>query len=95
MRVHHIMLSSVFYMAVPYFSTSTYKWRYFRKKDIENEMCVLLSLQHLSKTFLILRRIERNIAINVQRSSCQVLLILSYFNESLIFLTYFRKNIQI
>ena len=79
MRMRRIILSSVVYMAVPYFSKLSHKWRYFRKKDIENEMCVLLSLQHLSEKFLILRRTERNIAINVQRSSCKIPVILVTF----------------
>jgi hypothetical protein len=40
------------------------------------------SLQLLSKTFLILRRIRRDIIINVHRSSCKVPLLLSDFNDT-------------
>ena len=39
-------------------------------------MCVLISLQLLSEPFLILRRIQRDTAINVQSSPCKVPVIL-------------------
>jgi hypothetical protein len=35
-------------------------------------MCVLISLQLFSQTFVILRRIERDIVINVKMPSCKV-----------------------
>jgi len=38
MRIRRIILSSVVYLAVPYFSTLFHEWRYFRKKGIEYEM---------------------------------------------------------
>jgi hypothetical protein len=41
--------------------------------------CVLISLQFLSQTFLIVRRIQRDIIINVQKSSCKVPVILVRF----------------
>jgi hypothetical protein len=40
------------------------------------KMCVLFSVQLLPETFLILRRMEREIIINVHRSSCTVYVIL-------------------
>jgi hypothetical protein len=49
----------------------------------------------LSGTFLILRRIGRDIIINVHRSSCKVPLFLSGFNETGLFSADFRKNTQI
>ena len=49
------------------------------------------SVQMSSKTFLILRRTERDIIINVRRSSCKVPLLLADFNETLIFLQILEK----
>jgi hypothetical protein len=43
----------------------------FRKEVIEHKVRVL-SLQLFAETFLILRRIQRDITINVHRSSCKV-----------------------
>jgi hypothetical protein len=40
----------------------------FGKKVTEHKMCVLVSLQLLFETFLILRRIQRDITINVKTS---------------------------
>jgi hypothetical protein len=55
-------------------------------------MCFFLfSLQRLSETFLILRRIDRDIIINVQRSSCKVPLLLSDINKTWIFSIYIQK----
>jgi hypothetical protein len=69
-------------------------------------MCVLVFLQNfvwdiLYETFLILRRIQWDIIINVHiyiyRSSCKLLLFLSDCNETWNFLTHFQKilNYQI
>ena len=61
-------------------------------KKLLNIKCVFwFCLQLLSETFLILRRIQRNIIINVQRSSCKVPLLLSDFKETWIFSADFRK----
>jgi hypothetical protein len=50
-------------------------------KYLLNIKCVFwFSLQLLSETFLILRRIQRDMVINVHRSSCKVPLFLSDFN---------------
>ena len=43
-------------------------------------MCVLNSLQLLSETFLILRRIQKDIIIKVHRFSCKVPIILVRFS---------------
>jgi hypothetical protein len=49
-----------------YFSTLSHKLQNFlpKKKVIEHKMCVFIFLQHLSHTFLILRRTERDTIIN-------------------------------
>jgi hypothetical protein len=50
----------------------------FEKRNIEHKMFVFY-LQCLSKTFLILRRIQRYIVINLKTSSCKVPVILFVF----------------
>jgi len=64
-------------------------------KKLLNIMCVCVcvcwfSQQLLSETFLIWRRIQRDIFINVGRSSCKVLVILVCFNETWNFSTVLR-----
>ena len=62
--MRHIM-SSVACLAVPYFSTLSHKRHDSRKNVIEHEMCVLIFFTTLSETFLILRRNERDMILNV------------------------------
>ena len=67
----------------------------FRKKTLLNIKHVFwFSLQLLSETFLILRRIQRDIIINVHRSSCKMPVFLLDFNESWIFPTDFWKILK-
>ena len=51
----------------------------FGRKFIEHKTCGLFTLQLSSETFLILRRINQDIVINVHRSSCKVSVILVRF----------------
>jgi hypothetical protein len=60
MRMRPIILPSVAYLALPYFSMHD-----FWKNIIEHKMCVLICSTTLSETFLILRRTERDIIKNV------------------------------
>jgi hypothetical protein len=66
----------------------------FRKKVTEHKTMFWLSIQLLSQTFLILRRIEGNALINVYTSSCKIRVILIDFNENRIFLTDFRSVLK-
>ena len=67
----------------------------FHTYVFEHKMGVLISLQILSEIFLILRRTERDVIVNVRRYSGKVLVILSDFNESRTFYTDFSKTTQI
>ena len=88
-----IIVTSVACPPLPYFSTLSHKWHDFRKKIIDNTMCVLMFFTTFSETFPILRRIQRNIIINAYWHVKQPLL-LSYFNENRVFSTYFRKTLK-
>ena len=79
MRVRRIILSFVACPAAPYFSTLFHKRHDFRKNVTEHKMCFDFLYNFFSETYLILRRIEQDIIINVRRSSCKVLIILVRF----------------
>ena len=76
-------------LAVINFSTLYHKRHDFLKKYIKHKMCVLIFSTNLSKSFFILRIIQRDGTINVHRSSLKVL-VLSNFNQTWIFSTDFR-----
>jgi hypothetical protein len=61
----------------------------FREKLLNTKCVFWFSVQLLSKTFLILRRIRLDIFINVRRSSCKVML--SDFNATWISRPIFEK----
>ena len=50
-----------------------------KRKVIEHEVCVLIFSTTLYETFLIIRRIQRDIVISVHRSSCKLPFILVIF----------------
>jgi hypothetical protein len=66
-------------LAPPYFSALSRKRHKFRKKVTEHKMCVSISLQLVFETFLILRRNQRDIVINVKMSLCKVSVIIVGF----------------
>jgi len=75
-----------------FFHVHSFTARFSKKKILLNIKCVIwFSLQFLSETFLILRRMERDMVKDVYRSFCQVPLFLSDFNETYIYWTDFRK----
>jgi len=65
--------------AILYFSTLSHKRQDLRKNVIEHKMYVLCSLHNMSEKFLMLRRTERDIIINVHRSSDEVFAIVVIF----------------
>ena len=80
-RMRHIVTSLVAHQSPLRFSTLSHKRHDFRKKVIEHKMCVLIFCTILSKTFLILRRIQRDVVINVKTSSYKVSIILVGFRS--------------
>jgi hypothetical protein len=94
--MHRIILSSVASLALPYFSTLSHKRHELQKKKvIEHKLCVLIFFTNLSKTFLILRRIQRDITTNVRSSLCKVPVILVTSEGNWNFLARFSKEYSI
>ena len=79
------------FLAPPHFSTLLQTARFSGKKKLLSIKCVFwFPLQLLFDTFLILRRIRRDIVINVKTSSCKMSVII--ITETWIFSTDFRKK---
>ena len=68
------ILLSVVSLALQYFPTLSLKRQDFHKNFLLNIKCDFVSTNS-SKIFLILRRIERDIVINVRRCPCEILVI--------------------
>ena len=83
-------------LAPPYLSTISHNRCDFRgeKKVAEHKICVLILFTNLSKTFLILRIIWRDIVINVKSLHVKYPLFLSALKETGIFSADFRKKAQ-
>jgi hypothetical protein len=81
--MRRIVLSSVARLAVRYYFTFSYIRHDFREKTLLNVTRMFcFSLQRLSESCLILRRIQRDIVINVHRLHVKYLLFSSGFNET-------------
>ena len=76
---HHITLPPLGCLAVPYFPTLSHNWYNFWKKFIEQKNVYFNFSKNLSKTFLILRRIQQYIITNVHSASRKVTVILVGF----------------
>jgi hypothetical protein len=71
-------------------------WHIFGKKVIEHQICLFwFSLQYSLEKFLILKRTERDMIINLPRSSCEVPVNLVKFQWKILFLSVFRKILNI
>ena len=73
-RMRHTVLSIVASLAPPYFRHYLINGTIFERKKVTEKMTYVFwfSVQLLFGTFLILRRIQGDIAINVETSSCKV-----------------------
>jgi hypothetical protein len=80
------ILPSAASVALPYFSTFSHKRQDILKKATEQKMYILISVQFLPEKLLILRRIQRDIVINVKTPLFKVFVILI-----LIKLEFFRQ----
>jgi hypothetical protein len=93
--MRHDILSPVACPVVQYFSTLSHTRNDFRGKRLLITKCVFrLSLQILLETFLILRTIQPDITINIQRASCKVPVILISVKSKLYYVDALSKNTQ-
>jgi hypothetical protein len=92
MRLRLIVLSSVFCLTVPYFSTLPHKRQNFGK-ILLNTKYAYWFLYNIQNCFSFFRRIQWDVNINVCRSSCKVSVILIRLKVC-IFLTNFRKVLK-
>jgi hypothetical protein len=77
--LRHSMLSSVAYLALQHFFIYLMNGTIFRTKKLLKKHVFRFSLQLLSQTFLILRRIQREVVIIVHMFSSKVGLRIFYF----------------
>ena len=86
----HLQTAPLYHICPHYLINGTI----FGKMLLSTKCVFWFSLQLLPETFLILRRIQRDVIINVRRSSCKVPLFLSDCNKTWIFSTDFRKILK-
>jgi hypothetical protein len=81
MQNTYVILSFVASPAAQYFTTLSHKQYDIRyKKVTEHKMCVsIFFLQLLPENFLILKRIQGDITVNVHNCSCKARVILARF----------------
>jgi hypothetical protein len=88
----HVWRECLYHIFLHYLKTG----KILIKKSLLNIIYVFwFSLQMLSETFFMPRRIQRDIILNVHKSSRKVLSILVIFEWTLIFLGRFSKNLRI
>jgi hypothetical protein len=74
--MRRVILLCVASLPPPYFSAVCFKRHDLRKKCIEHQLCVLIFSTTLCVKLLILGIIQRDIIMNISRSSCKVAVIL-------------------
>ena len=94
-RMGRIISSSVASLAPSYFSTLSHKRHDFRKTLLNTKCVFWVSVQLLSKMSFILRRIQRDVIINVKTSLCEVPVILARFQWNMNILYRFSKRAEI
>jgi hypothetical protein len=92
-RMHRIILSYVI-SGWPCFSTLSHRWHGFRKKSLNIKCVFWFSLQILSEIFLIPRKMNRDIVIDMKMYSCKVSVILAKFELNSNFLYTFSKKLK-
>ena len=90
MRMRHIVICNL--SASTTFLILSHKRHDFRKTVTGHKMCVLIFSTMPYEPFLVLRRTERDMIINVHGSSCTVPVILVRFQWNLSFLSRFSKK---
>jgi hypothetical protein len=93
MQCERTILSSVTCPPLKYFCTISHNRHDFGKKVTETKMCVLVFSSILSEIFLIRRRTEWCVIVNVHRYSCKAPEILWDIHWTWIFSIDFRKAI--
>jgi hypothetical protein len=91
--MRRVIMPSVAYPTVPYFSTLSHKQHDFRwEKVIEYETLVSIFFILSSEIFFILRRLQQDIITNVRTSSRTVPIIVNVFSWKINFLERVLKN---
>ena len=95
---HAMCMSHIYWYLCPlwlsYFSTLPHKRHDFGRKLLNTKCVFWFSVQPLSKTFLILRRIEQDIIVMCRGHNIKYQLFLSDFNQTWIFVTDFQKILK-
>ena len=91
-RMHHVVTSLWTPLPSPHLLLYLTNGTIFRKKSLNIKRVFWFSLQLLFETFLIVRKSQRDIAINVKSLHVKYPLFLWDFNETWIFSTPFRKK---